>query len=163
MELATPRIIDGHAFDNMHSQFGVGPASYRRVVERIGNPVSVLYPCCGSDRAPSAVFDRVTYVEVDGVIEIMTRGGDGRITSIQPPEDKRAPHNGIETFKPTEGYDMVLLINHTVRWQHSVQHLKKGGYVVTNGFYGEIDELQKEPGFTLIETLEFLSIFKKTD
>lgn len=121
---------------------------YRVFKEQVYNPKSVLHPCCAYDASPSKVFDNVTYVDIDEAsMEMFRRFG------------LKAFGQDIKTYQPTEEYDLVIILNPGVSTESITQHLKQGGYVLSNDYHANATWMHEHPEqFLLWGTIDLITI-----
>ena len=100
---------------------------YTAFKDQVYSPKSVLYPSCGFDASPSRVFDNVTFVDVEN-------GNEGCIEALQR-QGLKAIKQDIREYQPTEEHDLLILLNPSIPIEWASQHLKKGGYVLSNNYH----------------------------
>lgn len=114
--------------------------AYRKFAERYGTPSHVLYPGCGYDKSPSAVFRDVLYIDIDSraVDALRSEGLDARIQDIKE-------------LVPDREFDLLLLMNFNIKEPH-LSRLAVC-YVIANNYWKAADGLRKNPNFEFVEDL----------
>ena len=91
--------------------------------DNLFNPDFVLYPCCGIDSSPAAVFKNVTFVDIrNDCIEVLQRAGYNAIAS------------DIRIYRSEVLHDLLILLNPTISFEYASGHLRQGGFVIANDY-----------------------------
>jgi len=121
-------------------------AIYRAFQEQVARPKSVLHPACDYDASPSRVFDAVTYVDINQA-------------AMQVFRDHRLDAHGqdIREYRPTKEHDLLILLNPCIVTEWASQHLKAGGYILTNNYHDNATGMYKKPdAFEFVGALDFV-------
>jgi len=107
---------------------------------------SVLHPCCEYNASPAKVFDNATFVDLDAAaMELFKRFG------------LKAHRHDIREYKPTEEHDLVILLNPEIQTEWATQHLRSGGYVLSNDYHENATWMHEHPEqFTLVGVIDFV-------
>ena len=105
------------------------------------HPKVVYHPCSGINISPSASFpdSRVIYVEIDphAVAALKQKGYEAHETSATE-------------FKTEVPVDLLILLNPTIPSEGPAANLRSGGYVFTNNYHGNANELKSNPNYELV-------------
>lgn len=108
-------------------------------------PEVVYYYCCGIDVSPSIAFQgsKILYVDVDRrcMRALRKRGYLGII-------------GDAERFRPKRTPDLELTFMAYCS-EAALQHLKVGGYFITDGAYGTLESAVMLPNFALVAVVLF--------
>ncbi len=101
-----------------------------------GVPASVYYPSCDMDATPVRAFpnSKVTLLDINGkAVSALKRNG---IEAIE---------GDARTYRPTELYDLLILLNPGIKSTDATPALKVGGYVISNDWHGNTTQLLALP------------------
>ncbi len=119
---------------------------YTAFRDQVHNARAVLHPSCANDASPSKVFDAVTYVDIDTVAMEMFRqhGLD-------------AHGQDIQDYKPAKEHDLLILLNPCIATEWASQHIREGGYILSNNYHGNTSHMYNNPdAFELVGVIDFV-------
>ncbi len=121
-------------------------AIYTAFRDQVHNARAVLHPSCANDASPSKVFDAVTYVDIDTVaMETFRQHG------------LDAHGQDIREYKPSKEHDLLILLNPCIATEWASQHIRNGGYILSNNYHGNASHMYNNPdAFELVGVIDFV-------
>jgi hypothetical protein len=107
---------------------------YSTFKNKIYSPFSVLYPCCGSDSKPSQAFGNVINIDIDPSATSALRAAGYCALTMD-----------LKDYAPPEPHDLLILLNSHVTAKDASKHLKVGGYILSNNWTHNAEELWCQP------------------
>lgn len=125
-------------------------AVYTAFRDAVSDPASVLYPCCGWDASPSAVFRRVTYVDRED-------WGRGSMESFRQ-AGLDARKLDIKDYQPAEAHDMLILMKPRIPTEWASRHIVPGAYILSDDHNENAKEMRDDPlRYRMIGGISFLN------
>ena len=128
-------------------------AIYTAFRDQVHNARAVLHPSCANDASPSKVFDAVTYVDIDtAAMELFRKHG------------LDAHGQDIREYKPAKEHDLLILLNPQTPTEWASQHIRNGGYILSNNYHGNATEMYKQPDkFEMVGVIDFVESDRRKD
>ena len=119
-------------------------ANYELFRDNINSPKRVLYPSCDLDASPVRAFPdaQVDLVDInEHAVGALNRNGVNAI------------HSDINEYKPSELYDLLILLNSCIPSEEATPFVDSGGYVLANNYSKNASQLVENSDFESVGTI----------